>query len=121
MLLAWVDASRLKELVTDRTGLQNTGEVIVGVPEDGQVTLLLPPSFSPSVRNVPLTGAIKLACVDKLNGTTIERDYRGQKVIVAYMPVGYQNWGMLLNRLLVYHVCFWKSPFSSIRVSIFFT
>lgn len=96
MLLAWVDASRLDQLVTDRTGLQNTGEVVVGVPENGQVMLLLPPSFAPSVRTIPLTGAIKLACLDKLNGTMIERDYRGQKVIVAYVPVGYRNWGMLL-------------------------
>ncbi|KAG0611779.1 hypothetical protein M758_7G164000 [Ceratodon purpureus] len=95
VLLAWVDASRLKELVTDRTGLQNTGEVIVGVPDDDQVTLLLPPAFSPSTRTVALTGAIKAACIDKLNGTTIESDYRGQKVIVAYIPVGYQNWGLL--------------------------
>ncbi len=101
VLLAWVDAARLQQLLTDRTGLQNTGEVIVGVPgvpEADLVTLLIPPAFAPSVRNIPLTGAIKLACVDMLNGTTIENDYRGQKDIMAYMPVGYQNWGMLVNR-----------------------
>ena len=102
MLVAWVDASRLKELATDRTGLQKTGEVIVGVPDGGQVTLLLPPAFSPLVRFVPLTGAIQLACAKKENGTTIEKDYRGQKVIVAYIPVGYQNWGMLFLSTICY-------------------
>lgn len=90
-----MDASRLQELVTDRTGLQDTGEVIVGVPNvaANTATLLLPPAFAPTVRTIPLTGAIRLACVDMLNGTTIEKDYRGQKDIMAYMPVGYQSWG----------------------------
>lgn len=94
VLVAWVNASRLEELVTDRTGLQNTGELIVGVPEGNQVHLVLPPSLAHSVSTISLTGAIKLACVDGLNGTMIEMDYRRQKVIVAYTPVGYQNWGM---------------------------
>uniref|UniRef100_A0A7I4EJ37 histidine kinase n=1 Tax=Physcomitrium patens TaxID=3218 RepID=A0A7I4EJ37_PHYPA len=95
VLVAWVNASRLEELVTDRTGLQNTGELIVGVPEGNQVHLVLPPSLAHSVSTISLTGAIKLACVDGLNGTMIEMDYRRQKVIVAYTPVGYQNWGLL--------------------------
>ena len=104
VLVAWVDASRLQQLITDRTGLQDTGEVIVGVPEEDQVVLLIPPALSPTVRNISLTGAIKLACVDMENGTTIEKDYRGRNVIVAYLPVGYQDWGMLLSCFLVRHV-----------------
>ncbi|KAG0559642.1 hypothetical protein M758_10G116400 [Ceratodon purpureus] len=95
VLVAWVNASRLGKLVTDRTGLQNTGELIVGVPKNDRVHLVLPPSLAHNVQNIALTGAIKLACEDMLNGTLIERDYRGQKVIVAYTPVGYQNWGLL--------------------------
>lgn len=100
VLLAWVNASRLEELVTDRTGLQNTGELIVGIPEGNRVHLVLPPSLAPNVHYIDLRGAIKLACVDMENGTLIERDYQGQKVIVAYTPVGYQNWGRWLNHLL---------------------
>uniref|UniRef100_A0A7I4AXH9 histidine kinase n=2 Tax=Physcomitrium patens TaxID=3218 RepID=A0A7I4AXH9_PHYPA len=95
VLVAWVNASRLEKLVTDRTGLQNTGELVVGVPEGDGVHLVLPPSLASSVKNIPLNGAIKLACVFGLNGTLIEKDYRRQKVIVAYTPVGYQNWGLL--------------------------
>lgn len=94
VLLAWVNASRLGKLVTDRTGLQNTGELIVGVPQGDRVHLVLPPSLAYYVQDIALTGAIKLACEDGLNGTMIEKDYRGQKVIVAYTPVGYQKWGM---------------------------
>lgn len=87
--------------MTDRTGLQNTGELVVGVPEGDGVHLVLPPSLASSVKNIPLNGAIKLACVFGLNGTLIEKDYRRQKVIVAYTPVGYQNWGMALNYLFL--------------------
>lgn len=94
VLLAWVDAKRLQQLVTDRTGLQDTGELVVGVPEGDRVHLVLPPSLDPFVTYINLQGAIRLACVDMANGTTIERDYQGQKVIVAYTPVGYQNWGV---------------------------
>jgi len=94
VLLAWVNASRLQQLVTDRTGLQDTGELIVGAPDGQEVHLLLPPALDPSVTQIPLAGAIKLACVDMANGTTIEKDYRGVVVIAAYTPVGYENWGM---------------------------
>lgn len=122
MLLAWVNASRLAKLVTDRTGLQNTGELIVGVPKGDRVHLVLPPSLADNVQDIALTGAIKLAC-DLLNGTMIERDYRGQKVIVAYTPVGYQNWGIYLNHPLLYHDCISLDlglKFNFIQVLIFF-
>ncbi len=101
MLLAWVNASRLQQLITDRTGLQDTGELIVGAPDGQEVHLLLPPALDPSVTQIPLAGAIKLACVDMANGTTIEKDYRGVVVIAAYTPVGYENWGMCVCRLLI--------------------
>jgi hypothetical protein len=65
------------------------------------VHLLLPPALDPSVTQIPLAGAIKLACVDMANGTTIEKDYRGVVVIAAYTPVGYENWGMCVCRLLI--------------------
>jgi hypothetical protein len=91
--LAWVNATRLQQIITDRTGLQDTGELIVGIPEGQEVHLLLPSALDPSVTQIKLAGAIELACVDMANGTTIERDYRGVVVIVAYTPVGYSNWG----------------------------
>ncbi|KAH8959773.1 hypothetical protein BDL97_06G094800 [Sphagnum fallax] len=95
VLLAWVNATRLQQIITDRTGLQDTGELIVGIPEGQEVHLLLPSALDPSVTQIKLAGAIELACVDMANGTTIERDYRGVVVIVAYTPLGYSNWGLL--------------------------
>ncbi len=102
MLLAWVNASQLQQLITDRTGLQDTGELIVGAPDGQEVHLLLPPALDPSVTQIPLAGAIKFACVDMANGTTIERDYQGVAVIVAYTPVGYSNWGVYPVHMLQY-------------------
>jgi signal transduction histidine kinase len=114
VLLAWVNASRLQQLVTDRTGLQDTGELIVGAPDGQEVHLLLPPALDPSVTQIPLAGAIKLACVDMANGTTIEKDYRGVVVIAAYTPVGYENWGLVAK--MSEHEAF--RPVSTIRIVI---
>jgi hypothetical protein len=100
--LAWVNATRLQQIITDRTGLQDTGELIVGIPEGQEVHLLLPSALDPSVTQIKLAGAIELACVDMANGTTIERDYRGVVVIVAYTPLGYSNWGVCPVHMLQY-------------------
>ncbi|KAH9546116.1 hypothetical protein CY35_12G078900 [Sphagnum magellanicum] len=114
VLLAWVNASQLQQLITDRTGLQDTGELIVGAPDGQEVHLLLPPALDPSVTQIPLAGAIKFACVDMANGTTIEKDYRGVVVIAAYTPVGYENWGLVAK--ISEHEAF--RPVSRIRIVI---
>ncbi|XP_002967448.2 uncharacterized protein LOC9635761 [Selaginella moellendorffii] len=95
VLTALINATTLKTLIHDRTGLQNTGELIVGVPiENKTVHLLLPPQAHPGVTSVPLSGSMASA-IGGLSGVRRERDYRGVEVIVAYAPVGYLNWGLL--------------------------
>lgn len=94
VLLTWVNATKLERLVYDRTGLQGTGELLVGVPEDPEtVHLLFPPLRNENVINVPFEGAMARAIRGEM-GIMRQRDYDGVKIIAAYRPVGFKSWGM---------------------------
>lgn len=93
VLLTWVNATKLEGLVYDRTGLQGTGELLVGVPEDSNtVRLLFPPLQNANVTEVPFDGAMARAIGGKM-GIMRQRDYNGVKIIAAYRPVGFKGWG----------------------------
>lgn len=55
VLMTWVNAAKLEHLVYDRTGLQGTGELLIGIPEEGLklVHLLFPPQQSPNLTLLP--------------------------------------------------------------------
>ncbi|KAH7431197.1 hypothetical protein KP509_08G035900 [Ceratopteris richardii] len=95
VLLTWINATKLERLVYDGTGLQGTGELLVGLPEGANtVRLLFPPLHDPNITRLPLDGAM----AEAINGETgIKRqwDYNGVKVIAAYRPVGFMRWGLL--------------------------
>lgn len=95
VLLTWVNATKLEGLVYDRTGLQGTGELLVGVPQNmNTVHLLFPALQNAKVTMVPNDGAMARALVGE-SGILRERDYNGVEVIVAYRPVEFMNWGLL--------------------------
>lgn len=94
VLLTWVNATKLEGLVYDRTGLQGTGELLVGVPEDSNTVHLLFPPLHANVTEVPFDGAMARAIGGKM-GIMRQRDYNGVKIIAAYRPVGFKGWGLL--------------------------
>ncbi|KAI5064609.1 hypothetical protein GOP47_0021279 [Adiantum capillus-veneris] len=95
VLLTWVNATKLERLVYDGTGLQGTGELLVGVPQDPKtVRLLFPPLQNPAVAELPFGGAMARA-INGETGIRRERDYNGVKTIAAYRPVGFMRWGLL--------------------------
>ncbi|MCO5548017.1 hypothetical protein L7F22_001473 [Adiantum nelumboides] len=95
ILMVLVNATKLVSLVYDRTGLQKTGELLIGVP-DGQdrIRLLLPAMQNPNVTVLPYSGAMTRA-INGESGIVKERDYSGKKVIAAYRPAGFLRWGLL--------------------------
>lgn len=95
VLLTWINATKLERLVYDGTGLQGTGELLVGLPQDrNTVRLLFPPLQHPDVTNLPFDGAMARA-INGETGIRRQRDYNGVKIIAAYRPVGFMRWGLL--------------------------
>ena len=91
-----LDVTPMMEALSDRTGLGNSGEVILGALEGDQVKYLLPTRHSPghlllSQSNVPaMTRAIQGRV-----GFDAVRDYRDQLVLAAYRPINYRDWGLV--------------------------
>ncbi|KAH7422381.1 hypothetical protein KP509_12G006200 [Ceratopteris richardii] len=95
VLLTWVNATKLERLVYDGTGLQGTGELLIGMPEDSHtVRLLFPPLQNPRVTKLPLDGAMAEA-INGRTGILRQEDYNHIQVIAAYRPVGFMHWGLL--------------------------
>ena len=104
--MTWVNASKLGALVYDRTGLQRTGELLVGIPQNSNlVHLLFPALQNINVTMVQPDGAMARAIAGE-SGVLRQRDYSGESIIAAYTPVEFMHWGVnLLFKFLLLH-CF---------------
>ncbi|MBS0210181.1 MAG: response regulator [Planctomycetes bacterium] len=92
VLVVVLDAKPLAEVLNDRTGLQQTGEVLVARSVGDHIQYLMRPELHElAAENVPATAA----SLRDESGFRETRDYRGHSVLVAYRPVGYGNWGMI--------------------------
>lgn len=117
VLLTWVNATKLVSLVYDRTGLQATGELLIGVPESmNMVHLLFPPLQNPNLTLVYKGGAMARA-INGESGIMTLHDYSGAKVIAAYRPVGFMHWGLLAK--LDIHEAY--APVRNVRIVIIIT
>ena len=96
VLLMMVDITPLAEAVLDPTGLGKTGEVLLGVREDGEIRYLLPPRNRADTVTVPLANApVMAAAIEGREGLDRTHDYRGEPVLAAGRPVGYGGWGLV--------------------------
>ena len=85
------DQKPLRKLLQDRTGLGQTGEVMLGARVGENIDYLLS-----SVVDVPLSQAPAMAAaLHGQSGFNATRDYRGVEVLAAYRPVGYRDWGIV--------------------------
>ncbi|KAH6555530.1 hypothetical protein KP509_1Z246700 [Ceratopteris richardii] len=95
VLMTWINATKLADLVYDRTGLQKTGEILIGMPEgDNEVRFLFPPHSNQSYTIHRRYGAMEKA-INGEAGIDIMHDYKDEKVIAAYRPVGFMRWGLI--------------------------
>jgi PAS domain S-box-containing protein len=92
VLLAETDAEPLLEIVRDSTELEQTGRVILA-SRVGQTLryLMRDQDFEVAAEKVP---ASDLATQGE-QGFISTTDYRGIKVLAAYRPVGYRDWGIV--------------------------
>jgi two-component system NtrC family sensor kinase len=97
-----VDISPIASMLMDPTGLDETGEVLVGV-ENGEAIQLITPTRGLRPGPFPLAEVLasrlpSLAAASR--GEIGERrttDYRGEDVLVAYRPIGrgFTGWGLI--------------------------
>jgi len=86
------DQKPLRRLLRDRTGLGRTGEIMLGTRLAGEkIDYLLSPLPDVAMAKAPAMAAA-------LNGEIGCRsvtDHRDIRVLAAYRPVGYQDWGLV--------------------------
>ncbi|HEX8202186.1 MAG TPA: GAF domain-containing protein [Isosphaeraceae bacterium] len=93
-----LDAGPFVRLLTDTTGLGQSGEVLVGMRIGDRIQHLLPPRQAPLGEPAGYpperVQAMSLALAGQ-TGTLPTIDYRGVRVLAAYRPVGYGGWGLI--------------------------
>ena len=95
ILYGAIDARRLQSIIADKTGLQSSGELLLGYQDDradtdGSVESLFPTDESHRAilpfRNLQLAVANASGCLQEIG-------LFGHQVLTCYQPVGYRNWG----------------------------
>lgn len=89
------DAEPIMQLLADRTGLGQTGVVILGERVDDKIRYLLVPDAGTQSFEVPQSDSPAMsAATEGQHGFRQTRDWRGVPVLTAFRPVGYRNWGL---------------------------
>jgi len=92
------DFAPIAALLMDPRGLEDTGEVLVGVKDGDVIRLVLPPRSRSSLTEVAASEVPTLGAASEGEfGFKRTMDYRGADVLVAYMPVGaaFAGWGLI--------------------------
>ncbi len=97
VVMVLADMRPLVNLLSDRTGLGRTGEVLVGTLEDGEVQFLLPPRQSDVTTSQAEVGPLVKA-IHGDDGFEIT-EFSGRNALVRYLPAGYHSrdfrpWGL---------------------------
>tara|TARA_R110002111_G_scaffold262794_2_gene341073 strand:- start:5452 stop:9540 length:4089 start_codon:yes stop_codon:yes gene_type:complete len=99
VLMVWLDVTPLKEILTNRVGLQKTGDLLVATKQGDHVRYLFQPRDS-ETWSVPLTDVPAMAKALQDESGSEVMDYSGARVLVSYRPVDYRTdpnaqWGMV--------------------------
>lgn len=96
VVMLTVNATPLADSLGDRTGLGETGEVLLGVQQNGELRFVFPPRFSVRSDRLPPADAPAMALATagrKYFGYNL--DYRREPVLAAGLPVGPAGWGLV--------------------------
>ncbi|WP_417375451.1 response regulator [Gimesia maris] len=99
VLMVWLDVTPLKEILTNRVGLQKTGDLLVATKQGDHVRYLFQPRDS-EVWSVPISEVPAMAKALQDESGSEVLNYSGDRVLVSYRPVDYQPdleapWGMI--------------------------
>jgi signal transduction histidine kinase len=97
-IMVLVDFSPTASILMDTSGLDETGEVLVGVKHGNEIQLITPTRGRTPMSEVPASSLPSLlAAINGEYGARRSADYRGEDVFVAYRPVGrgLTGWGLI--------------------------
>ena len=97
--------STLNEIVDfhqNYKGFGQTGEFILGILEDGNISILLSRHYPNDVRLRHISLDSKMAeplrrALSGESGSMIGLDYRGERVLAAYEPIAESHWGIVVK------------------------
>jgi signal transduction histidine kinase len=82
--------------LADPRRLGDSGELLVGIRENGTTHFLFPPRLSPRETEFPATRTPALnQAIEGSRGFMRTFDRLGRDVLAAYRPVGYEGWGLV--------------------------
>ena len=95
-LLFVIDVGPILSELSDPRRLGETGEVLVGVRDQGMTRYLNPPRLNPGEIEIPTsrTPAMNRALAGE-HGFMRANDRLGHEVLAAFRPVGYEDWGLV--------------------------
>lgn len=103
VLALQINNTDLYRVVNDYTGLERTGETIVGTQVNQEVVFVTPTRHDPQAafqRKLPMSAAINNPlprAVQGLRGIGIVRDYRDKEVVAAWRYLPSLRWGMVVK------------------------
>jgi signal transduction histidine kinase/DNA-binding response OmpR family regulator len=96
VLLIELDATPMQMLIADIPRLGSTAEIQVGTIDDGNVRFLFPPRLGPAPDTVPQEASPAMTrAVAGQSGDMVTTDYRGERVVAVFAPLGYRDWGIV--------------------------
>lgn len=97
-----MDGIRLCKVLMDRSGLGDTGEIVLGKHEGDKIIFFGASCMPKRESGLPMTIAVnsKYAvpmqlAAEKKSGVTIGLDYKGAEVLAAYKYIPISNWGLV--------------------------
>jgi methyl-accepting chemotaxis protein len=96
VVMVSLDATPMVQFLTDYTSLGTTGEILVGSQQEDRVRYLLPPRHDETLMTQQIADVpVMSAAIHGESGFDDTTDYRQHDVLVAYVPVGYEDWGLI--------------------------
>ncbi|MBI5760084.1 MAG: response regulator [Planctomycetales bacterium] len=99
VVLITLDLNPLVQFLSDRTVLDESCDVLLGVRVGDRIRYLFPPRGDVVTRDVPPSDVPAMsAAIEGEKGLRHLRDYLGTKVVAAFRPVGYRDWGLVVKQ-----------------------
>ncbi|WP_413161460.1 ATP-binding protein [Capilliphycus salinus ALCB114379] len=90
--------ARLQEIITDNTGLGQTGQIFVGAFQYQKVELLISSKNEPELSLEPILKAIEKTVVSQKSGLTlVKRNFWSHAQVIAFEPLPEVNWGLVIQ------------------------
>lgn len=102
VLAARLNLARLFAVISDATGLAETGETTVAKRESDRIVFTAPTRHDPEAalrRTLPLDSPLAAAlAVRQEEGSAAVRDYRGEEVLAGWAAVPALEWGLVVKQ-----------------------